>query len=231
MMRWRVATYNIHRCIGVDGIRDCRRIAAVVRELAADVIALQEVSSYRVTHVDMLEYLGAATGTEPIEGFTMQEEGARYGNALLSRRPVSTVNLFDISVKGREPRGVIEAVLGHETENARLWATHLGLGIRERHAQIEKLLNIIGATDASRSILLGDFNEWLPWGRPLRRLRSWFKHGGAPATYPSCWPFLRLDRIWVRPFNRSTTFRAHSSKLSKVASDHLPLVADIVFHE
>jgi len=230
-MRWRVATYNIHRCIGMDGIRDCRRIVEVLHEISADVVALQEVSSFHVEEGDIIEYLATATGTTPIEGFTMMEESARYGNVLLSKRPVSAVNRFDISIKGREPRGVIEAVLGHEADNARLWATHLGLGIRERHAQIEKLMTIVGAADAARSILLGDFNEWLPWGRPLRKLRSWFAHGSAPSTYPSCWPFLKLDRIWVRPFNDHTTFRAHLSQLSRVASDHLPLVADIVFHE
>jgi endonuclease/exonuclease/phosphatase family metal-dependent hydrolase len=113
-----------------------------------------------------------------------------------------------------------------------LWATHLGLGIRERHLQVKELLKIIHAVDADVGILLGDFNEWLTWSRPLRALHRWFTTPQAtpqvPATFPSRRPLLRLDRIWIRPAERLTTLRAHSTELSRVASDHLPLVADIL---
>lgn len=224
---FRIATYNIHQCVGRDGIQDPKRIAAVLNEINADIIALQEVTSHSQMSDDILAYLATTAVMEPIEGFTLTSAGSRYGNALLSKLPVTAVNLIDISVRGREPRGVIEVGLNFNSKTVGLWATHLGLGIRERHQQINTLLRVIDAADADVSILLGDLNEWMPWCRPLLALHRWFTATQSPATFPSQRPFLKLDRIWVRPANRLNTLRAHSTKLSRVASDHLPLVADV----
>ncbi len=224
----RIATYNIHRCVGLDGIQHPKRIAAVLNELNADIVALQEVTSHpEMLSDDPLANLAKAAEMQPIEGFTLSSAGARYGNALLSKLPVSAVNRIDISVKKREPRGVIEMTLNHNCQKVALWATHLGLGMHERHQQVNTLLEVIDSADADVSILLGDFNEWFPWGRPLRALNGWFTKAQSPATFPSRSPFLKLDRIWVRPLDRLATVRAHSTKLSRVASDHLPLVADV----
>ena len=231
-MRYRIATYNIHRCIGRDGMRNSDRIAAVLHEINADIVALQEVSSHFEPAGDMLAYLAATVDMEPIEGVTLTAAGARYGNALLSRLPVSAVNRINISVKGREPRGVIEAAFNLNNHTTMLWATHLGLGVRERHMQVKKLLKTIHAEDADIGILLGDFNEWLTWSRPLRALHRWFtlpqSTPQVPATFPSRRPLLRLDRIWIRPGEKLTALRAHSTELSRIASDHLPLVAEII---
>jgi endonuclease/exonuclease/phosphatase family metal-dependent hydrolase len=232
-MRLRIATYNIHRCVGRDGVENAERIAAVLAELQADIVALQEVGSYTgMAGSDVPAYLAAAVGMQPIEGYTLTAAGARYGNALLTGLPVSAVKRIDISIKGREPRGVIEATFAVHRRAMVLWATHLGLGTRERHLQMKKILKIIEATDGDVNILLGDFNEWLPWSRPLRALHRWFKTprsmGPSPATFPSRIPMLRLDRIWVRPAERVTSLRAHATELSRIASDHLPLVADLL---
>lgn len=230
-MRFRVATYNIHRCVGLDGVEDCRRIAAVLREIAADFVALQEVASSSERAGDILAYLARSTAMAAIGGFTLTSEKSRYGNAVLSRMPVASVKRIDISVEGREPRGVMEVVIDQYSTTVYLWATHLGLRVRERHFQINELLKIIAAADAESSILLGDFNEWLPWARPLRALHRWFSPSESPATFPSRNPVLKLDRIWVRPAENRSAIRVHASELSRVASDHLPLVADIVFPE
>jgi endonuclease/exonuclease/phosphatase family metal-dependent hydrolase len=232
MMGYRIATYNIHRCVGRDGIENSGRIAAVLREINADIVALQEVTSYHEAAGDMLGYLAAEVEMEPIGGFTLTAAGAHYGNALLSKLPVSAIKRINISVAAREPRGVIQAAFGLNRQTIILWATHLGLGIRERHLQVKELLKIIHAANADVGILLGDFNEWLSWSRPLRALHRWFTTPHStpqvPATFPSRRPLLRLDRIWIRPAERLTTLRAHSTELSRVASDHLPLVADII---
>jgi len=228
-MGLRVATYNIHQCVGGDGIENPRRIAEVLGEINADIVALQEVTSHPEISHDMLAYLAAATKMKPLEGFTLSVAGSRYGNALLSRVPISAVNRVDISVQGREPRGVVEVVVNHNCQTVALWATHLGLSIGERRKQINTLLKMIDAANVDMSILLGDLNEWFPWGRPLRELHRWFKAADSPATFPTRRPFLKLDRILVRPADRVATIRTHSTKLSRVASDHLPLVADIAF--
>ena len=231
-MDCRIATYNIHRCVGRDGVENTGRIAAVLREINADIVALQEVTSHHEIANDVLGYLAAEVEMEPIGGFTLSAAGAQYGNALLSRLPVSTVNRINISVSAREPRGVIEAVFGLDPHTMVLWATHLGLGIRERHQQVKKLLNVIHAVDADIGVLLGDFNEWLSWSRPLRALHRKFTTPQStpqvPATFPSRRPLLRLDRIWIRPSERLVALRAHSTELSRIASDHLPLVAEII---
>lgn len=226
-MQLRIATYNIHRCVGLDGIENSKRIATVLREINADIIALQEVTSNSEIKDDILANLAAATGTRQIEGFTLTATGTAYGNAILSRLPVSKINRIDISVKGREPRGVIEAKLNLNDQAVFLWATHLGLGIGERYQQIKKLLKTVDARENDSGILLGDFNEWLSWSRSLRTISKRFKTIQSPATFPSRRPLFKLDRIWVRPAERLTTLRAHTTKLSRVASDHLPLVADI----
>ena len=227
-MQLRIATYNIHRCVGLDGIENSKRIATVLREINADIIALQEVTSNSEIKDDILANLAAATGTTQIEGFTLTATGTAYGNAILSRLPVSEIKRIDISVKGREPRGVIEAKLNLNNQTVFLWATHLGLGIRERYMQIKKLLKIVDARENDPGILFGDFNEWLLWSRSLLAISKRFNTIQSPATFPSRRPLFKLDRIWVRPAERLTTLRAHTTKLSRVASDHLPLVADII---
>ncbi len=227
-MQLRVATYNIHRCIGKDGIEDFSRVAAVLREINGDIIALQEVTSHQGTAADMLAYLAAAVKMEPVPGFTLQKAQGRYGNALLSRLPVSAINRIDISMPGREPRGLIEAHFQLDKLQIIVWATHLGLGVRERHRQVNKLLQIVDAADAELGMLLGDLNEWLAWSRCLRALRRRFTATPSPATFPAWRPLLKLDRIWIDRTDMKVDLRAHRTATSKAASDHLPLVADII---
>ncbi|MGW8193317.1 MAG: endonuclease/exonuclease/phosphatase family protein [Desulforhopalus sp.] len=226
-MHLTIATYNIHSSVGTDGIENPERIATVLGEVNADIVALQEVSASDGEAADVLTYLAQTTGMTPIEGYTLGDAETRYGNGLLSRLTVSTVNRLDISVNDREPRGVIKATFEVRSQKMQVWATHLGLGIRERKMQIKELLKNIQANKSDTDMLLGDFNEWLPWGNRLRELNRFFKASPSPATFPSRLPLLKLDRIWVRPGNRLLALRAHSSKLSRLASDHLPLVARV----
>jgi endonuclease/exonuclease/phosphatase family metal-dependent hydrolase len=109
-------------------------------------------------------------------------------------------------------------------------ATHLGLSFEERRYQISRIMTLLeSASDADVTILMGDFNEWFRWGRLRRRLHWIFGVFPAPATFPSRHPFLALDRIWVRPAGVLTTIQAYGSAPARMASDHLPLVADLVF--
>jgi endonuclease/exonuclease/phosphatase family metal-dependent hydrolase len=226
-MSFRVATYNIHRGLGRDGIEDYRRIAAVLAEIDADIIGLQEVTSHSQTTDDVLTYLAAAVGMLPVEGFTLTAAGARYGNALLSKLPIAATSLTDIGLKGREPRGVIQVDLSLNGQKAVVWATHLGLGFHERRSQARMLLALVDKVDCDIKILLGDFNEWLPYGGPLRAIGNRFTTHKSPATFPARRPLLKLDRIWLQPAEKIKSLRTHSTKLSMVASDHLPLVMEI----
>lgn len=225
----RVATYNIHAAVGTD--RRCRpeRIAAVLREVDAELVALQEVDARRCGF-DVLPYLAKHAGYPYWSaGTTMKRRGGDFGNALLSRRPIIESRLIDLSVARYEPRVAIEAAVEFDTLGpVRVIATHFGLSAAERREQVKRLLEQLRADWRPRpTLLLGDLNEWSIWGKPLKWLHEHFGEAKAPASFPSRWPLLSLDRIWCEPLEWPRAVRAHRSKLSRVASDHLPIVADI----
>lgn len=219
-----VATYNVHRCIGRDGRSDPGRTLAVLRELDADVIALQELQWQPADARHLLQQFALGLGYTALAGPTLLRETGHYGNAILTRLAVRETEALDLSVPGREPRGALEALLDAPGGPLRLVATHLGLRPYERRAQMRRLLaRLRGSTSAS--VLLGDLNEWFLWGRPLRWLRARFGRTPAPATYPAQRPLFALDRIWVEPRRLLHELRPHASPLARVASDHLPLRA------
>ncbi|MDB5761129.1 MAG: endonuclease [Herminiimonas sp.] len=221
-----IATYNIHGAVGSDGLFYPQRIADVLHEMNADVIALQEVPLGGGAMPDVLRLLQDATGYASAEGPTFSVAERRYGNAVLSRYPIAETRSIDISFGGREPRGALDADIDCHGHPLRVVATHLGLRPAERRAQIRRLLQVFD-TDLMPVILLGDVNEWFVWGRPLRWLVSHFQSVPAPATFPSRWPVFALDRIWIRPRHRLVHVEAHATRLARIASDHLPLIAHI----
>ena len=125
-----VATYNVHRCIGADGRHDPDRVAAVIRELDADVVGLQEVDAkpHIEAGLDQVVYLAEATGLTGIAGPTLTRHYGEYGNALLTRLPVRGATLLDLSVADREPRGAIDAEVDADGVRCRVLVTHLGFG-------------------------------------------------------------------------------------------------------
>lgn len=221
-----VATYNIHGAVGTDGKFSPARVADVLLEIGSDIVALQEVPLGGAHMPNVLAILQEATGFYAVEGPTFRVSGRRYGNAVLSRYPITGTRTIDISFGSREPRGAVDADISCNGHPLRVIATHLGLRASERRAQIRRLLQVFD-TDQMPVILLGDVNEWFVWGRSLRWLVSHFESVPAPATFPSRWPVFALDRIWIRPRHRLVHVSAHKSPLARLASDHLPLIAHI----
>ena len=221
-----IATYNIHGAVGTDRKFAPERVAAVLREIRADIIALQEVPLGGTRVPNVLAMLQEATGFVAAEGPTCNAPEGRYGNAVLSRYPIIKTRSVDISFGSREPRGALDADIDCHGHPLRVIATHLGLRLAERRDQIQRLLQVFD-THQMPVILLGDVNEWFVWGRSLRWLVSHFQAVPAPATFPSRWPALALDRIWIRPRHRLVHVEVHRTPLARVASDHLPLIAHI----
>jgi endonuclease/exonuclease/phosphatase family metal-dependent hydrolase len=226
-----VCTWNVHECVGADGRRDPARVAAALREISADVFALQEVHSdeRRGGHLDQARFLAGALGLEPVPGHTLERRGGRYGNLLLTRFPVRDVRRRDLSVPGREPRGALEVDLEVPHGRLRVVATHLGLRAAERAIQACALLARLPDREPDGTlVLLGDWNEWLPWRAALRLARRRFGSLPAPRTFPAWRPVLALDRIWVAPRDRLETVATHRSLLAVRASDHIPVVARVL---
>lgn len=225
-----VVTYNIHRCFGSDGRFSPERIRTVLAELDADIIALQEVETRQDGGFDLLEFF-AGDEYQPIAGPTMLKQNAHYGNALLSRLPVEQVFKHDLSVPGREPRGAIDVRIRAGNTTARLLATHFGLSVRERRIQAQRVLELMEPQAEPVEILLGDLNEWFLRGQLLGWLHRVFVETPSPATYPARFPLLALDRLWVRPNSVLRQLQPYLSPLAQVASDHLPLRAELELSE
>ena len=221
-----LGSYNVHRCVGRDGRLDPGRISAVIDELEADVLALQEVEWGGPGGTALLQHLAERMDAEPIYGMTLLRGDTAYGNVLLVRGEVRSLRRHDLSVPGREPRGAIDArgkVRGHPL---RVLSTHFGLSRRERRCQAGMLAERIGEDPAPPILLLGDLNEWIPWARSLRPLRAWLRPARAPGTFPAGLPILALDRIWWHCGQGGRLkVRRHGGALARRASDHRPLRA------
>lgn len=225
-------SWNVHECVGGDGRRDPVRVAAVLGEVSADVFALQEVHSdaHGGGELDQARFLAEAMRQEAVAGPTLERRGGHYGNLLLTRLRVLSVRRHDLSVRGREPRAALEVLLDGPAGPLRVAVTHLGLRASERAAQARLLVDWLGAAAPDETlVLLGDWNEWLPWRAALGIPRLRFGVFPAPRTFPARRPVLALDRVWVEPRTHLAGLSVHRSALAARASDHLPLVARLRF--
>ena len=110
-------------------------------------------------------------------------------------------------------------------ERVRAAVTHLGLRPAERRYQVKKVIEHLSQAETIPLFLMGDFNEWLFWGRPLRWLQRHFGRLRSPATFPARWPLLCLDQILAEPRHRLQAKRVCKDPLAALTSDHLPLLA------
>jgi len=224
-----VASYNIHRGVGLDRRRDLERIARVIGEIAPDVIGLQEVVRENgLAAADQALYLAARLDMTLVMGETRAFGSAgTYGNAVLTRLPVLGSLRCDLSCDGREPRGCLRVDLGVNDTALHIFNCHFGLGFRERRSQVDLLAGFLKAADCEGPrLVVGDFNEWHR-GPVMRGLRREFSSPSRRMrrTHPAWFPLFRLDRIYWDVELEGEEFHVHRSRLARVASDHLPVVA------
>ncbi|MFL6274656.1 MAG: endonuclease/exonuclease/phosphatase family protein [Blastocatellia bacterium] len=236
-MRLRVVTYNVHRCRGMDRRVRPQRIVEVLGEINADVIALQEVLSIPDgrSEDDQARFIAEQLKLLHTVGGTRRLRGGIYGNVILSRWPILATHNYDISVRGREQRGCLRADL--EVAGSRLmhvFNVHLGTAYLERRHQGRRLIDeaILNHQElAGPRLMLGDFNEWTR-GLASRLLASHLVsadvrlHLPRSRTYPGVLPLLHLDHIYYEDSLQLEAMTLFRSRLSLLASDHLPLVAD-----
>jgi len=224
----KVASYNIHSAIGLDGRCDPRRILDIVLATEAVVVGLQEVDARlgRRQTFDQFDYFSVYSGMECIAGPNILEHRGHYGNVLMTRLPIESVQLLQFPSVGFEPRGAIHAVLRHGQHRLQVLNTHLGLRRAERRRQAEALLAVAANHDGP-TVFLGDFNVWHPGSYVLDVLEAPTNGALVPRTFPSWLPMLALDRIWAWPEDVLREVRVARNSRTLVASDHLPVVASL----
>lgn len=222
-----IVSYNVHECVGRDRRFMPERILAVLRRLDADFIALQEVSDRLIDGVTVSEFLARELAMHAYPGMTMQRRGSGFGNLLLASRPAADCRRSDLSVSGREPRGLISADFELPAGRVSVLATHLGLAAAERSRQVAQLLLGLDEAQGDVKILAGDINEWRPWAHVRRTLRRRFGMSAAVATFPSDRPAISLDRIYVAPHTALRDVQAVTTEPARIASDHLPVRATV----
>jgi endonuclease/exonuclease/phosphatase family metal-dependent hydrolase len=238
--RLRVVTYNVHKCVGLDRRVRPARIAAVLREVDADLIALQEVVSVEsnaLREAHQARFIAEELGYEFRLGENRKHKGGAYGNVVLSRVPVAHCHNYDITWRWQERRGALRVDVSLDESGARmlhLFNVHLGTAYIERRHQGRRLVGDEILRDARLQgprVVLGDFNEWTH-GLASRLLSEELrsadlrKHLRTRRTYPGPLPLVHLDHIYYDDALTLERLTLHRSRLALVASDHLPLVAD-----
>jgi endonuclease/exonuclease/phosphatase family metal-dependent hydrolase len=239
---FRVMTYNVHGCRGMDGRISPARIARIIEQYQPDLIALQELDFGRVRSErhDQPNLIAAALGMNVQFCPTVIDKNEQYGHALLSRWPMKTIQtaIFNGSIHRRhiEPRGALWVRVEINGMSVNLLNTHFGLRRNERIEQANELLtqNWIGKIgDDEPLILCGDFNM-LPGSRPYRAIAQRLCDVQSKAnkfrplnTYSTLHPLTRIDHIFVSQHFIVEKILVPRNDLTRVASDHLPLIADL----
>lgn len=239
--RLRVMTYNAHSCVGTDRRLDPARLAEVIAAYEPDIVALQELdmARRRSRQEDQASLIAEQVGMKFHFHPALRVGDEMYGDAILSRHPLELIHAGELptvrSVLAFETRGALWVQVHVAGRKIQFLNTHLGLSGRERAAQITALLGPewLGHRECRDPVILcGDFNA-LPNSSPHRRmcgrLRDAHRHAAAAGrpTFPSKFPLLRLDYVFVSADLRVLEVQAPSTPLTKVASDHLPVIVDL----
>ena len=232
----RIATYNIHKCRGLDRRVRPERIAQVIRQLDADVVALQEVVNQvgGAAEEHQAAYIAGLLRYDYRFGENRKIGPSAYGNVTLSRLPIVKSENYDITWRGRERRGAFRCDVQVGSQIVHVFNVHLGTAFLERRHQgrllTSKVLQQSGLSGPR--IVVGDFNEWTK-GLASKLMGGNFESIDAKLmarfgrTYPGVFPFLHLDHFYFDSCLELVTSKLHRSKLALVASDHLPIVGEL----
>ncbi|HEY2679921.1 MAG TPA: endonuclease/exonuclease/phosphatase family protein [Candidatus Udaeobacter sp.] len=239
----RVATYNVHGCVGMDRQRSETRIAQVIAEMSVDVVALQELDlgRRRSAGADQTKVIAEQLGWHSHFHPAMRRDDEHYGNAILSRHQLTFPQAVELPGSPpffcRENRAAIEVNVETDLGRVHIINTHLGLGWRERFVQAQLFTSaewraaIAGDTPV---ILLGDFNSlrgsrpYRTLNRHLRDVREVIRASRPIRTFPTRFPLLAVDHIFVNEAVQPVSVTVHRSPLARIASDHFPLMAEFV---
>jgi len=223
----RLASWNIRKCVGLDRRRDPARVVRVLAELDADVVALQEADRrIRRRPAALPNFLiEQETDLRPIDAGGHSGSLGWHGNAVLLKRGVICVERHSLRLPGLEPRGALVADLMWGDMNIRVVAVHLGFLRRYRQMQLTTIRAHLDTLSPLPTVIMGDFNEWSHI-RGFEALDA-FKVHSPGRTYRASRPIAALDRFAVNNGVAVTSALVHENSLTRVASDHLPISAQI----
>ncbi len=244
-MQLRIVSYNIHRAIGLDRRFRLDRIAKILEHLQPDVALLQEVDAGapRSRELDLAYELAQLLDFPHYAvGHNVDLRKGRYGNATLSRFPILRERNIDLTIDSRKRRGCqhtsieVEKQPGHP-HIVEVFNLHLGLSARERARQVGLLVRSgeFSSLDRGHACLIGgDFNDWRSQLPPIFtevlgfQCATEHRNGNRRMmrTYPSFSPTGGLDKIFYRGRFRLLEARTCRLRVSRVASDHLPIIVD-----
>jgi endonuclease/exonuclease/phosphatase family metal-dependent hydrolase len=240
-MKLRLMTWNVHRCVGVDRKLDVERVADVIASCRADIVALQEldVGRMRTRSVDQAHRLAELLKMRSHFHPAITVEGERYGDAILTTLPERLVKTGALpglpKIKALEPRGALWVAVDIGGVELQVINTHLGLVPREQQVQVAELLGErwLGAEGFTPpAVLLGDFNA-LPVSQTYRMLTAVLRDAqegrgkATTATFPSGFPILRIDHVFLAGDITVTGVESPFDPRSRAASDHLPLIVEL----
>jgi endonuclease/exonuclease/phosphatase family metal-dependent hydrolase len=240
----RILTYNIHKCIGgIDRKYDPDRIREVVCHYQPDFVLLQEVDHLvkRSQGDRQVDLLGDLVGLRHRTYFpnVSVRGGGEYGNAILSRFPITDTQNVDVTLPPKKARSVLharfrvrlEGMPGRHTRTVHVYNMHLGLAGFERKIQLRKFMDshpFVGLDHRTPIIVAGDLNDvWGTLGKKLLWPAGFRGMENRISTFPAYAPVRALDGIYVRGNVEVTNLYRSRLEVAKRASDHLPLVADL----
>lgn len=234
-------TYNAHSCVGTDGKLSQARIAEVIAVYDPDIVAIQELDMSRVRSASLDQAALIAEQLKMRFHFhpALRVKDEMYGDAILSKLPLQLRHAGELpTVKARlafEPRGALWVTAKCGDQEVQIINTHLGLSSRERAVQMEALLghDWLGHPKCRTPVIFcGDLNT-PSWSSVHRRCSAVLRDAALHfktkrrATFPSRFPFLRLDYLFVSADIRVLGVRVPRTPLTRLASDHLPVIADL----
>lgn len=225
MKSLRVATYNLHKCRGVTGPHAPERNLEVIAEIDADIIALQEVDYRYGARPEALPraLIRETTGLVPAPfNGTGENSLGWHGQTILMRPELAEgASIRRLPLPGVEPRGALALRMAGVT----LIGVHLGLMRSSRRAQLSRIIAQAERIGWTELIVVGDFNEWHDQ-RGLEALAPLRPVSLGP-SWPAPFPRLRYDKIIVSPGIEIRESGVLNSSVARIASDHLPVWADL----
>lgn len=232
-MSLRILCYNIHGGYDRHGRRDLFRLHSLMEEYNIDIGVFQEIET-RPSRGGTLNDITTIAGPERpyhLPGLALIEGEGWYGNLLVSRYPILRGLVHDLETNPSwEPRNAIDALIETPAFPVRIIGTHLSLAPWERWSEVRNLLRLIDAVEETEKrpmLLMGDINEWRPTSRLLQHLADIMTPIPCAATFPSRFPFLKLDRVWCDNFLRPVQARRVKTSRTKKLSDHLPIIIEM----